>query len=267
MSIRQYRPRSNRRQGITANQSLGLYLLLALAIALQISYPLVSGDRLRYITIFTVITGAVLMLAHSLLSYGFRYFATFASVTFIFALVVEIIGSKTGWPFGSYVYGDSLGLKIAGVPVIVPFAWIMMAHPVLTAARRIAGNWVFLYGGVALAAWDLFLDPLMVAQGNWTWVVTGAHVPFQPEIPLSNTFGWLLSGMFLIGVLHVITPREKRKGGATFRTTDIFLLWTLFSGIIGNLFFFSRQGVAFFAGGIFGIVLAPYFFNRWLGRP
>ena len=105
MSIRQYRPRSNRRQGITANQSLGLYLLLVLAIALQISYPLVSGDRLRYITIFTVITGAVLMLAHSLLSYGFRYFATFASVTFTFALVVEIIGSKTGWPFGSYAYG------------------------------------------------------------------------------------------------------------------------------------------------------------------
>jgi putative membrane protein len=207
------------------------------------------------------------MLTHSLLSYGFRYFATFASVTFTFALVVEIIGSKTGWPFGSYVYDDSLGLKLAGVPVIVPFAWIMMAHPVLTAARRIAGNWVFLYGGVALAAWDLFLDPLMVAQGNWSWVVTGAHIPFQPEIPLSNAFGWLLSGMFLIGVLHVITPREKRKGGATFVTTDAFLLWTLFSGFVGNLFFFSRPGIAFFAGAIFGIVLAPYFFNRWLGRP
>jgi len=113
----------------------------------------------------------------------------------------------------------------------------------------------------------LFLDPLMVTAGNWTWVVTGAHVPFQPEIPLSNTFGWLLSGMFLIGVLHVITPREKRKGGATFVTTDTFLLWTLFSGFVGNLFFFSRPGVAFFAGSIFGIVLAPYFFNRWLGRP
>ena len=186
MSIRQYRPRSNRRQGITANQSLGLYLLLVLAIALQISYPLVSGDRLRYITIFTVITGAVLMLAHSLLSYGFRYFATFASVTFTFALVVEIIGSKTGWPFGSYAYGDSLGLKIAGVPVIVPFAWIMMAHPVLIAARKTIPSWAFIYGGAGLMVWDLFLDPQMVAANRWTWDVVGPHVPFQPEIPLST---------------------------------------------------------------------------------
>ena len=72
MSIRQYRPRNNRRRGISANQSIGLYLLFALAIGLQISYPLVSGDTLRYVTILFVIAGALLMLVHSLLSYGFN---------------------------------------------------------------------------------------------------------------------------------------------------------------------------------------------------
>ena len=95
MSIRQYRPRNNRRRGISANQSMGLYFLFALAIGLQISYPLVSGDTLRYVTIFFVIAGALLMLVHALLSYGFKYFAIFGSVTFIFALLVEILGSKT----------------------------------------------------------------------------------------------------------------------------------------------------------------------------
>lgn len=234
---------------------------------LQLIYPLVDGEFLRLLTINVVYWGAGAMLLHALLAYGTRYALTYLFFTFFFALTIEHIGVMTQWPFGNYSYSGDLGLKIFEVPLVVPFAWIMMAHPVLTAARRIAGNWVFLYGGIALAAWDLFLDPMMVAEGRWTWVVTGAHVPFQPEIPLSNTFGWLLSGMFLIGVLHLITPREKRKGGATFRTTDIFLLWTLFSGIIGNLFFFDRPGIAFFAGGIYGMVFAPYFFNRWLGRP
>lgn len=234
---------------------------------LQLIYPLVDGEFLRLLTINVVYWGAGAMLLHALLAYGTRYAITYLFFTFFFALTIEHIGVMTQWPFGNYSYSGDLGLKIFEVPLVVPFAWIMMAHPVLTAARRIAGNWVFLYGGIALAAWDLFLDPMMVAEGRWTWVVTGAHVPFQPEIPLSNTFGWLLSGMFLIGVLHLITPREKRKGGATFRTTDIFLLWTLFSGIIGNLFFFDRPGIAFFAGGIYGMVFAPYFFNRWLGRP
>ena len=63
MSIRQYRQRNNRRHGISANQNLSLFLLLILAIAIQISYPLVEGDSLRYVTIFTVATGALLMLA------------------------------------------------------------------------------------------------------------------------------------------------------------------------------------------------------------
>ena len=267
MSIRHYNPRRRRHGELSPRANGLLNSVFGIAIVLQVLYPLVNGEVLRLLTLNVVYWGAGAMLLHALLAYGARYAITYFLFTFIFALIIEHVGVLTQWPFGNYSYSGNLGLKIFEVPLVVPFAWIMMAHPVLTAARRIAGNWVFLYGGVALAAWDLFLDPLMVAQGNWTWVVTGAHVPFQPEIPLSNTFGWLLSGMFLIGVLHVITPREKRKGGATFRTTDIFLLWTLFSGFVGNLFFFSRPGVAFFAGSIFGIVLAPYFFIRWLGRP
>ena len=267
MSIRHYNPRRRRHGQLSPRVNGLLNSVVAIAILLQLIYPLVDGEFLRLLTINVVYWGAGAMLLHALLAYGTRYAITYLFFTFFFALTIEHIGVMTQWPFGNYSYSGDLGLKIFEVPLVVPFAWIMMAHPVLTSARRIAGNWVFLYGGIALAAWDLFLDPMMVAEGRWTWVVTGAHVPFQPEIPLSNTFGWLLSGMFLIGVLHLITPREKRKGGATFRTTDIFLLWTLFSGIIGNLFFFDRPGIAFFAGGIYGMVFAPYFFNRWLGRP
>ena len=267
MSIRHYNPRRRRHGQLSPRVNGLLNSVVAIAILLQVIYPLVNGEALRLLTINVVYWGAGAMLLHALLAYGTRYAITYFFFTFLFALTIEHVGVVSQWPFGNYSYSGDLGLKIFEVPLVVPFAWIMMAHPVLTAARRIAGHWVFLYGGFALAAWDLFLDPMMVAEGRWTWVVTGAHVPFQPEIPLSNTFGWLLSGMFLIGVLHLITPRDKRKGGATFRTTDIFLLWTLFSGIIGNLFFFDRPGIAFFAGGIYGMVFAPYFFSRWLGRP
>jgi putative membrane protein len=45
------------------------------------------------------------------------------------------------------------------------------------------------------------------------------------------------------------------------------LFWTWFSGVVGNLFFFSRPGIAGFSGLILGVLLTPYFFNRWVGRP
>ncbi len=267
MSIRHYSPRRNRRSGISLRSKTLLGIVLGIAIALQIIYPLIDGELLRVVTIATVYWAAGAMALHALLAYGARYVFTYLFITIVFALIVESVGVKTGWPFGTYEYDPSLGHTIAGVPYVVPFAWVMMAHPVLIAARRVAGNWGFLYGGYAMAAWDLFLDPQMVAANRWRWSFDGAHVPFQPEIPLSNTFGWLLTGMALIAILHQVLPRDRRKSSASFGAVDLFLTWTFFAGVVSNVFFFDRPGVALIGGIAFGLFFAPYAFSRWLGRP
>jgi putative membrane protein len=267
MSIRHYSPRRNRRRGISSRSQFALNLTLGIAILLQISYPLLSGEALRVVTISTVYWGAGAMALHALLAFGARYAFTYLGVALPFGFLIELIGLKTGWPFGTYEYDPSLGPQLFDVPLVVPFAWAMIAHPILCAARRVAGNWVFLYGGFGLMAYDLFLDPQMVTAGRWTWEVTGSHVPFTPEVPLSNAFGWLLSGMALIAILHLALPRDRRKVSASFITIDIFLIWTWFAGVVSNLFFFDRPGIAFIFGITFGAILAPYIFSRWLGRP
>ncbi|CAB4530028.1 unannotated protein [freshwater metagenome] len=266
MSIRHYNPRRRRRGGISSKARNFLFALVGLTIALQISYPLIGGDALRLVTIATVYAAACAMVVHGHLSYGAKYSSRYLPVTFLFGLGIETLGVHTGWPFGVYEYDTSLGLDLFGVPLVVPFAWVMMVHPALTAARRVSKNWVFLYGGAVLAAWDLFLDPQMVAAGRWKWEVPGSHVPFTPDIPLSNAFGWLLSGIAIIAFLHLILPRERRKEGASLVAVDALLVWTLFSGIVGNLFFFDRPGLALFAGAILGTLLTPYFFSSWLGN-
>lgn len=267
MSIRHYSPRRNRRRGISLRAMTFLYLVLAVAILLQISYPLLSGESLRVVTISTVYWGAAAMALHALMTYGARYAFTYLIATLTFALIVESIGVTTGWPFGVYKYDYSLGVQILSVPLVVPFAWAMIAHPVLVAARTITKHWGFLYGGLTMMAWDLFLDPQMVSANRWKWEVTGSHVPFTPEVPLSNAFGWLLMGMALIAILHFILPLDRRKVSASLLATDIFLGWTLFAGVVSNLFFFHRPGIALMGGLILGTLLAPYFFIRWLGRP
>jgi len=267
MSIRHYSPRRNRRRGISYRSQFALNLTLGIAILLQISYPLLSGEALRVVTISTVYWGAGAMALHALLAFGARYAFTYLGIALSFGFLIELIGLKTGWPFGTYEYDPTLGPQLFDVPLVVPFAWAMIAHPILCAARRVAGNWVFLYGGFGLMAYDLFLDPQMVTAGRWTWEVTGSHVPFTPEVPLSNAFGWLLSGMALIAILHLALPRDRRKVSASFITIDIFLIWTWFAGVVSNLFFFDRPGIAFIFGLTFGAILAPYIFSRWLGRP
>ena len=267
MSMRHYRPRGDRRRGPSFGQKLGMYLILATAVGLQIAYPLVHGVALRNLTLAIVYVGATTMLIHAYLSYGAKYLSIFFLVTFSFALVIEQIGSRTGWPFGRYHYDHSLGVQIAGVPLVVPFAWLMLSHPILILARRISRNWIFLAGGFGLMAWDLFLDPQMVAANRWTWKVSGPHTPFNAAIPLSNSFGWLLSGIALMGLLNVILPKERRRHGANQSIPEIMLAWTFFSGVIGNLFFFHRPGTALIGGLCFGAILGPYFFKARFGRP
>jgi putative membrane protein len=142
----------------------------------------------------------------------------------------------------------------------------MMAHSVFIAARRLSPKLVFLVGGYGLMAWDLFLDPQMVSAGRWTWEVTGSHVPFQPEIPLSNAFGWLLTGMGLMALLHFALPSERRSLGSSRAVPEFFLAWTWIGGIVANLFYFDRPGVAFLGGLALGALVVSYFLAVRYGR-
>jgi putative membrane protein len=265
--MRHFSPRRDHRKRVSSKAQGRLTFVLSTAILLQASNPFVHGETLRIITLATFYVGALAMLLHALYSFGLRYASSYFAITFLFAFVTEEIGLRSGWPFGTFSYDSSLGLQVFSLPLVVPLAWIMISHPILVAARRLTHNWVFLYGGVAMAAWDLFLDPQMVAAQRWSWKFTGIHVPFEPEIPLSNGFGWLFVGMGLMAMLHLALPRERRKGGVHFIPIDIFIFWTLFAGVVDNLFFFDKPGIAFFAGSIYALVFTPYLFSRWFGRP
>jgi len=266
MSIRDFTPRANRRRTQSQRSRIFLGIVLAAAILLQIPYPLLDGKPLEVLTLLTVYFGAAAMLLHARMSYGSKFALTCLAITALFSLAIETIGVNTGWPFGVYEYSTTLGFFIFDVPLVVLFAWTMMAYPALIAARRVAGGWVFLYGGAILMGWDLFLDPQMVAAGRWTWEVTGASFPYAPEIPLSNPFGWLLSGLILIGILHFVLPTERRKEAPSTLAVDIYLAWSLIGGFIAQFVFFGRQGLAIVAFLIYGAILSPYFFTRWLNR-
>lgn len=265
MSIRHYTPR-RRRHGISQRARVTLGSALALTILLQIAYPLTDGTLLQYITIATVYTGALAMVLHAYLSFGAKYAFRYLLIVALFGYFIELLGVHTGWPFGIYSYDSSLGFSIAGVPVVVPFAWVMMVHPALVAARRVTPKWTFIYGGALLAGWDLFLDPQMVAAGRWTWTVEGSHIPFVPDVPLSNFFGWLLAGCAIVAFLNLVLPFERRKESASLRAVTILLTWVLFSGFIGNLFFFDRPGLAFLGAAFFGAFATPFIYKNWLGE-
>jgi uncharacterized membrane protein len=266
MSIRVYRagPYGQRRSRQWIGRSA--WIITLAVIAAQIAYPLAEGERLRQLTIFTVLLAAVAIAVQSWATYGPRYSLTYLAITAPFALMIETIGVHTGWPFGEYEYATTLGRSFFDVPLVVPLAWVMMAHPVLVAARRLSQRWAIFLGGFGLMAWDVFLDPMMVEAGHWSWERATPALWGVPGIPLSNFFGWLLSGVILMAILHTVLPTERRAEPASNMPAATFLLWTYFSSVIGSLFFFDRAGVALTGGLLMGAIVLPYAATLWWSR-
>jgi len=75
----------------------------------------------------------------------------------------DITGQRAALQFvcAVYHYTDKLGAKFLGlVPYLIPAA----------------------VGGLVMTAWDVVMDPIMVAGGHWVWDVNGAY----HGIPLQN---------------------------------------------------------------------------------
>lgn len=206
----------------------------------------------------TVVTVVVFFLAsttHALVHRGLRWTAVFVLVTTGTGLLAESLGTSTGIPFGRYDYAGSLGWKLLSVPVVIPLAWAMMAYPCLLVGQRLARSRLgaAAVGGLALAAWDLFLDPQMVEAGHWRFADVTASLPGAPGIPVSNYLGWLLVAWLMLGLLQLLGRRDcdDRVPGALF-------LWTWGSSVLANAAFFGRPLVALTGGVVMGLVAAPY---------
>ena len=163
---------------------------------------------------------------------------TFAVVG-VLSYLAELTGSTTGTPFGRYHYTDILQPQIAGVPLLIPLAWMMMLPPAWAIARLIIGKsqsriGFIILSALAFTAWDLFLDPQMVRWQFWVWEIRGNYF----GIPLVNYLGWIL-------VSALLTFTANPKDLPLFPLALIYVLtWLLQT--IGQGIFWSQPGPALF---------------------
>lgn len=181
----------------------------ASTVAGMIATPLAArgGSTRRHLSSLVVCSLFGATLTRSVRRWGARRAGAAAATIAVSTAVVERVGTATGVPFGRYEYSAALRPQVAEVPVIVPLAWFAMAVPARETASAVLGpdsarvTRVAL-ASVALAAWDLFLDPQMVGEGYWRWRRRGAY----RGIPASNFVGWVLTGFGVMATLEALLP-------------------------------------------------------------
>lgn len=239
------------------------WLLAVVTIGLQIYYPLAAATDHSTVAIAVVVAFFLASLTHASMRHGIVGFLLVGIVVPAIGLAAEAIGTRTGWPFGDYQYGDVLGATILDVPVVVPMAWSMMAYPTYVAAATLTQRrWLIPFiGGWSLMAWDVFLDPMMIELGGWTWSQPTSDLPFLTGIPVQNFLGWFGLGVIVTAVL-LLLPRPR----ASKAQPSVMYLWVYASSVVGNAFYFDRPEVAVAGGIAMGVIALPFAWRLWTAR-
>lgn len=147
-----------------------------------------------------------------------------ALLMMLLSWAVEHIGVTTGFPFGSYIYTDVLGLKLFGVvPLAVPFAWLLVVPAAIgiiewlfRRTRITRANMLLRIIGVASFAvlMDVAIEPVSVHIHNY-WVWGEASNGFY-GVPKENFAAWwgtsfVLAAIYYL-VLHPVPARVPARG-------------------------------------------------------
>jgi len=248
-------------------------VLAVLTVVLNIDWPLAHGQSRTATSIAGVISFFLCSALHSAGTQSRKFTSTLVAIMPL-AFIAEVIGVRTGFPFGQYSYSDLLGPSIADVPLLIPLAWIMMLYPTYLASRYLTRNPLLkvAMGAWLMAAWDLYLDPQMIHEGYWTWFTATGEATF--DIPWTNFVGWFATSAVFMWLLHMNdASREMNEAHNSEHmptTPAAMLLWVWIGSFVANVLPFApyldRPAVAFTGLIGMGVVLVPWSWKLWSQR-
>ena len=118
----------------------------------------------------------------------------------------EWLGVHTGFLFGDYVYGESLGKKWFGVPIIIGINWIMLTMISASIVQLSNIHWLLKALGATflMVLLDILIEPVAIVSDYWYW---------NGEIPLTNFIGWIIVAFVLQTLYFGSKLAEPNKVG------------------------------------------------------
>lgn len=141
--------------------------------------------------------------SHNRLSKKFLYFFIITALT---GFITELIGTTTGFLFGDYSYGSTLGTKAAGVPLLMGLLWFLMIYSAGVTIRLSGLKYMLLrvlFGAILLTALDWLIEPVAIKFDYWSWK--------NDTIPLYNYVCWYGLSLVLLVVFELF--RFKKQSG------------------------------------------------------
>ena len=124
---------------------------------------------------------------------------------FVLGYFVEVLGTKTGFPFGNYHYGPGLGPQLLGVPLIIGVNWFLMVLGSGFVMKKLSGSfWLRIIGGaVLMTAADLAIEPLAPILDFWYWQ--------DGMAPVMNYLGWFGVSVIMLWLFEKWVGEDENR--------------------------------------------------------
>jgi putative membrane protein len=223
---------------ILRRTTIALLILYALLTIYPIASIAAGVAPSPLVTPVSTLAGFAFALLHAGKREGWGRALRLLALVFSVSLLFESVGVATGLVYGPYHYTDKLGPLFLGlVPYLIPVAWFMMSYPSFVIADwLIPADWkrwqrvlsVSAVGGLVMTAWDLVMDPIMVASGHWVWDVVGAY----HGIPLQNFWGWWLTVVTTFALYLLISGKPSNPTESKFDRLAVLSYTVTAMGIV-----------------------------------
>lgn len=131
-------------------------------------------------------------------------FLLFALIVFLIGFAAEYIGVHTGWIFGHYRYGGTLGTKLFEIPLMIGVNWFLLIYAAgvtLQRSRLKNATIRILSGAIILTLLDVLIEPIAIHFDYWHWLDAG--------IPFKNYVCWFLLSALLLFIFEQFKFKQQ----------------------------------------------------------
>lgn len=147
-----------------------------------------------------------------------NFFITAITIA-IAGFIVQLLGVTTGALFGEYTYGETLGVKLAEVPLIIGLNWFILIFSLGSFLKRKFKHQPIiksLVGAFVLVVTDILIEPVAIRYNCWSWT--------DSYIPLQNYVVWFIVSFLMLRFYFAMDFRKSNSVGLLLFITQFISL-------------------------------------------
>ena len=145
-------------------------------------------------------------------NFHWKFFGSLLGIALI-GFAIEVIGVKTEVIFGSYYYGNSLGIKVLSVPLLIGINWAILIYATNQFLQIKNQMLNALFSAFLMVFLDFFIEQNAAKFDFWYWE--------NSVIPIQNYVAWFIISFLLNLVFQKNISKPSNQTAKAFYVIQI----------------------------------------------